>query len=125
MSSEAFPDAHHKMSKKIAQLTKVIFHLHTKNEENDTYNKAVSNAYEVEIEKIVKQANSIIGQHKAIIEKQKEASNAGAKIKSIEEKHDEEKRKSQQEFGDFKKKNGRKRITVTEGLHCQARKLQA
>jgi len=27
-------DTHHKMSKKIAQLTKVIFHLHSKNEEN-------------------------------------------------------------------------------------------
>jgi len=27
-------DVHHKMSKKIAQLTKVIFHLHSKNEEN-------------------------------------------------------------------------------------------
>jgi len=27
-------ETHHKMSKKIAQLTKVIFHLHSKNEEN-------------------------------------------------------------------------------------------
>ena len=31
---EQFPGIHHKMSKKIAQLTKVIFHLHSKNEEN-------------------------------------------------------------------------------------------
>jgi hypothetical protein len=30
-------DVHHKMSKKIAQLTKVIFHLHSKNEENTLY----------------------------------------------------------------------------------------
>ena len=29
---EVFPDIHHKMSKKIAQLTKVIYHLNTKNE---------------------------------------------------------------------------------------------
>ncbi len=29
---ELFPDLHHKMSKKIAQLTKVIYHLNTKNE---------------------------------------------------------------------------------------------
>jgi hypothetical protein len=27
-------ETHHKMSKKIAQLTKVIFQLHSKNEEN-------------------------------------------------------------------------------------------
>jgi hypothetical protein len=31
-SSEVFPDLHHKMSKKIAQLTKVIYHLNTRNE---------------------------------------------------------------------------------------------
>jgi hypothetical protein len=30
-------EIHHKMSKKIAQLTKVIFHLHSKNEENLQY----------------------------------------------------------------------------------------
>lgn len=29
-----FPDLHHKMSKKIAQLTKVIYHLNTKNEDH-------------------------------------------------------------------------------------------
>jgi hypothetical protein len=30
-------ETHHKMSLKIAQLTKVIFHLHSKNEENMQY----------------------------------------------------------------------------------------
>lgn len=30
---DVFPDLHHKMSKKIAQLTKVIYHLNTKNED--------------------------------------------------------------------------------------------
>lgn len=32
-ASDVFPDLHHKMSKKIAQLTKVIYHLNTKNED--------------------------------------------------------------------------------------------
>lgn len=32
-AGEVFPDLHHKMSKKIAQLTKVIYHLNTKNED--------------------------------------------------------------------------------------------
>ena len=32
--SELHPDLHHKMSKKIAQLTKVIYHLNTMNEDN-------------------------------------------------------------------------------------------
>jgi hypothetical protein len=35
MNTEVFPDLHHKMSKKIAQLTKVIYHLNTKNEDHE------------------------------------------------------------------------------------------
>ena len=34
-------ETHHKMSKKIAQLTKVIFHLHSKNEENANLQTAI------------------------------------------------------------------------------------
>lgn len=53
-------ETHHKMSKKIAQLTKVIFHLHTKNEENATYQQSLSNVHEKEMEIILKEANDII-----------------------------------------------------------------
>ena len=53
-------DTHHKMSKKIAQLTKVIFHLHSKNEENSLYQQALVNAYEKEVETILKDSNTII-----------------------------------------------------------------
>lgn len=34
-ATDVFPDLHHKMSKKIAQLTKVIYHLNTKNEDHE------------------------------------------------------------------------------------------
>ena len=48
------------MSKKIAQLTKVIFHLHSKNEENNQAQQAISNAYEKEIETLLSQANTTL-----------------------------------------------------------------
>jgi uncharacterized protein YihD (DUF1040 family) len=48
------------MSKKIAQLTKVIFHLHMKNEENGLMHTCIKNAYEKEIETLLTQANSVI-----------------------------------------------------------------
>lgn len=54
-------DVHHKMSKKIAQLTKVIFHLHSKNEENGAYQNSLVGAYEREIELILNQANLVVG----------------------------------------------------------------
>jgi hypothetical protein len=50
-------ETHHKMSKKIAQLTKVIFHLHSKNEENSVIQTAHNNAYEKEIETLLVAAN--------------------------------------------------------------------
>lgn len=50
MVSAISEETHHKMSKKIAQLTKVIFHLHSKNEENTNVSTACNNAYEREIE---------------------------------------------------------------------------
>ena len=53
-------ETHHKMSKKIAQLTKVIFHLHSKNEENNTLQTALQNAYEKEIETLLANANGVI-----------------------------------------------------------------
>ena len=62
-------ETHHKMSKKIAQLTKVIFHLHSKNEENANMQTAISNAYEKEIETLLSNANSVITKQKEQITK--------------------------------------------------------
>lgn len=52
------------MSKKIAQLTKVIFHLHSKNEENAQVQLAHTNAYEKEIEQLLVAANGVIAKQK-------------------------------------------------------------
>ena len=58
------------MSKKIAQLTKVIFHLHTKNEENKSFKQAVTNAYEKEVNQILSDCNNVISRYKEALEKQ-------------------------------------------------------
>ena len=64
MVSAISEETHHKMSKKIAQLTKVIFHLHSKNEENLNTQTASNNAYEKEIETMLIAANSVIAKQK-------------------------------------------------------------
>ena len=46
------PDMQHKMSKKIAQLTKVIYMLNTRNDEHQYELAAVSEAYEADIEQV-------------------------------------------------------------------------
>ena len=59
---EVFPDVHHKMSKKIAQLTKVIYHLNTINEDHQSDMSALIVSHEKEIHEIVKDATMRIRQ---------------------------------------------------------------
>ena len=92
------------MSKKIAQLTKVIFHLHSKNEENQSYHQALSGAFEKEIETILKEANSIINRQKDALDKMKEQNNVKDKLREIQESHELEKRETQRQFEEYKGK---------------------
>jgi hypothetical protein len=80
-------DVHHKMSKKIAQLTKVIFHLHSKNEENSAVQSSLAGAYEKEIETILRDANSIVSKQKEALEKARDAQNVKQAMREIEERH--------------------------------------
>ena len=100
--AEVKTDAHHKMSKKIAQLTKVIFHLHTRNEENTQYVDCVTKAYEKELDNLVSEANSIIQRQKDSILTLKKSADASSKISELQERHDKEKRESQKLYEDLK-----------------------
>lgn len=104
MSSAPTEESHHKMSKKIAQLTKVIFHLHSKNEENEAYRQAINSAYEREIETILKDANGMIAKQKEALVKATENANVGEQIKKIEETHEREKKETARQFEEYKQK---------------------
>ena len=95
-------ETHHKMQKKIAQLTKVIFHLHSQNEGNSHFHTALNNAHEKEIEVILKEANSIITKQKEQIKKIQEANDFKTKMKEIENNHLEEKQIALKEFNSYK-----------------------
>ena len=49
---EVLPDLHLKMSKKIAQLTKVVYHLNTRNDDHEYELQGVVDAYEQEIDEV-------------------------------------------------------------------------
>ena len=51
--SDVFPDIHQKLCKKIAQLTKVIYHLNTQNEDHSYEMQALAIKHEVEIQNIL------------------------------------------------------------------------
>ena len=56
-------ETHHKMSKKIAQLTKVIFHLYSKNEEKSAMHTSIQNAYEKEKGNCIEDKSDCIHDH--------------------------------------------------------------
>ena len=65
---EVFPDLHHKMSKKIAQLTKVIYHLNTKNEDHAMELEVIASNHQLEIQQILRDAANRISKFKETIE---------------------------------------------------------
>lgn len=67
------------MSKKIAQLTKVIYHLNNKNEDNELDLQELAEQYETEIEQILKDTADKINHFKA----QLDAANDAARIAEL------------------------------------------
>jgi len=101
---EVFPDLHHKMSKKIAQLTKVIYHLNTKNEDHQSELDVLNSNHQLEIQQILRDAASRIGKFKEVIESKQSSMNQDAKIEKLQKKHEAEKQTAIQEFNNFKAK---------------------
>ena len=87
-------ETHHKMSKKIAQLTKVIFHLHSKTEENNLLSTAQTNAYEKEIEQLLLTANNVVSKQKEALAKAEAGTSWKEKISKLEADHLEERTNS-------------------------------
>jgi len=102
MVSAISEETHHKMSKKIAQLTKVIFHLHSKNEENNNTTTAHNNAYEKEIEQLLVAANTVIAKQKDALKQAQDGSNWKDKIAAIESTHLQERNESQAAFKGYR-----------------------
>ena len=114
------------MSKKIAQLTKVIFHLHSKNEENNQMQQAVSNAYEKEIETLLSQANTTLQKQKDALIKANEGAQLKEKIKELEVMHKSEREDSQKAFKDYQDaiKSKESRIESDHLTKCQDMKTE-
>ena len=97
-----FPDLHHKMSKKIAQLTKVIYHLNTKNEDNQSMIEALQAQHQVEIDMVAKEALTRMATTKELAEmKQKMLATAG-QMEKLNKKHADDKAKTIADFEKFK-----------------------
>ena len=98
-----FPDLHHKMSKKIAQLTKVIYHLNTKNEDNQSMIDALQEQHKVEIDMVAKEALTRMASTKELAEMKQKMLATAAQMEKLNKKHADDKAKTIADFEKFKK----------------------
>lgn len=97
-----FPDLHHKMSKKIAQLTKVIYHLNTKNEDNQSMIEAVQQQHQVELDMVAKEALSRMASTKELADMKQKMMATATQMERLQKKHGDEKLKTINDFEKFK-----------------------
>jgi hypothetical protein len=63
---------------------------------------AYTNAYEKEIETVLRDANTIINRQKEALDKSKDQTSMKDKLKELESQHTKEKKDSQQQFDEYK-----------------------
>jgi hypothetical protein len=99
---EVFPDLHHKMSKKIAQLTKVIYHLNTKNEDHTTMLETLDLQHKLELEQLAKDSQSRMASQKEMSDMKQKLMIQSAQMEKLGKKHNAEKQKTLAEIERYK-----------------------
>ena len=99
----ALPDLHTKMAKKVAQLTKVIFHLNTVNEDAQLEKDAMRAQHVREIDELSADAATKIEAIQAQLKDRKDQMNLEAKMTQMARKHQDEKSQAQAEFARYKR----------------------
>ena len=88
----------HKICKKMAQLTRVIHNMNTRNEQNKVLLKETVREYETEIDRVVNECNALVKKANASAEKNNKAEEAKDKVKKLEADLETEKKKCRKEF---------------------------
>ncbi|XP_016108429.1 protein FAM184A-like [Sinocyclocheilus grahami] len=118
LTLEYTQDLHLKMSKKIAQLTKVIYALNTKNDEHEAAIQTLKEAHEEEVQQILSETREKIMQYKSKISDEMDLKR---RIQSLEENmelHERMKRQALTEFETYRQRVEDMQL-CTEAQHTQ------
>ncbi|KAM8904269.1 protein FAM184A-like isoform 1-T1 [Spinachia spinachia] len=111
-------DLHLKMSKKIAQLTKVIYALNTKNDEHEEEIESLRDAHEDEVQHIVTETRDKIMQYKSKMVDEAELRRRLASLEESVELHEHMKRQALAEFEMYRQRMEDSQL-CTEAQHTQ------
>lgn len=98
------PELHKKICKKMAQLTRVIYQMNTRNDENDLTLKQFIAAYEKEMDALVEEANTQINRYKTQLDKSNKQGELEAEVRKIMAEVQRDKDYSKKEFNSLKQK---------------------
>uniref|UniRef100_A0A8C6KGF5 Family with sequence similarity 184 member A n=1 Tax=Nothobranchius furzeri TaxID=105023 RepID=A0A8C6KGF5_NOTFU len=104
ISMEYTPDLHLKMSKKIAQLTKVIYALNTKNDEHEAAIATLKEAHEEEVQQILSETREKILQYKGKISDELDLKKRIQSLEESMEVHERMKRQALAEFESYRQR---------------------
>uniref|UniRef100_A0A8D3DF67 Family with sequence similarity 184 member A n=1 Tax=Scophthalmus maximus TaxID=52904 RepID=A0A8D3DF67_SCOMX len=111
-------DLHLKMSKKIAQLTKVIYALNTKNDEHEAAIATLKEAHEEEVQQILSETREKILQYKSKISDEMDLKRRIQTLEESMELHDRMKRQALAEFESYRQRVEDMQL-CTEAQHTQ------
>uniref|UniRef100_A0A674NBE0 Family with sequence similarity 184 member Aa n=1 Tax=Takifugu rubripes TaxID=31033 RepID=A0A674NBE0_TAKRU len=111
-------DLHLKMSKKIAQLTKVIYALNTKNDEHEEEIESLKEAHEDEVQHIVTETRDKIMQYKSKMVDEADLRRRLANLEESVELHEHMKRQALAEFEMYRQRMEDSQL-CTEAQHTQ------
>uniref|UniRef100_A0A8C2FA86 Family with sequence similarity 184 member A n=1 Tax=Cyprinus carpio TaxID=7962 RepID=A0A8C2FA86_CYPCA len=118
LTLEYTQDLHLKMSKKIAQLTKVIYALNTKNDEHEAAIQTLKEAHEEEVQQILSDTREKIMQYKSKISDEMDLKQRIQSLEESMELHERMKRQALAEFETYRQRVEDMQL-CTEAQHTQ------
>jgi chromosome segregation ATPase len=101
------------MSKKIAQLTKVIYHLNTRNEDHQIEMDTVVSNHQAEVDHILRDASAKMKKLQETMESKQMQANLEAEITRLKKRHETERTTAVNEFHEYKQKMAKREEDMT------------
>jgi Family with sequence similarity 184, A and B len=122
-SSPPIEAMHSKMSKKIAQLTKVIYHLNTRNEDHQSEMDALSYAHQMELQQLARDAARKMSKFKDLAESKNVAATLEAQMSKMKKQFEAEKQKALLDLEGYKEKTAEREKRLAHEYQTRADKL--
>ena len=112
-----------KMNRKISQLTRVVYILNSKNDENESIMESITSAFESEMQSVSREANQVIKKMKNQIDKIRLQTNPEEKLNLINDKYEKSLQSFKNEYDKLKKESQKKTKSLSDEYNDKYNKM--